>query len=162
MNYKMICRTLGNIVMLEGVLLLLPALSALFYREWRILTVYLCTAAAAVLCGFLVSRLLRKCDKTIYAREGFVIVALAWVLMGMIGAVPFLLSGDIASPADAFFETVSGLTTTGASILSDVTRLSHGCLFWRSLTHWIGGMGVLVLVLASGHRLADLSDILAE
>ncbi len=148
MNYKMICRTLGNIVMLEGVLLLLPALSALFYREWRILTVYLCTAAAAVLCGFLVSRLLRKCDKTIYAREGFVIVGLAWILMAAVGAVPFVVAGDIPSPVDAFFETVSGLTTTGASILTDVTALSRGGAMWRSFTHWIGGMGVLVLMMA--------------
>lgn len=148
MNYKMICRTLGNIVTLEGALMLLPAVCALCYAEWKVALVFLCAAASASLAGFAVSRLFHKCDRTIYAREGFVIVGLAWILMSLAGAVPLVLCGDIPSPVDAFFETVSGLTTTGASILTDVTALSHGGAFWRSFTHWIGGMGVLVLMMA--------------
>ena len=148
MNYKMICRTLGNIVTLEGALMLLPALCALCWAEWKTALVFLCAAAAACLAGFVVSRIFHNCDRTIYAREGFVIVGLAWILMSLAGAVPLVLCGDIPSFVNAFFETVSGLTTTGASILTDVTALSHGGAFWRSFTHWIGGMGVLVLMMA--------------
>lgn len=148
MNYKMICRTLGNIVMLEGALMLLPAVCALCYKEWKVALVFLCAAGIAALAGFAVSRLFHKCDRTIYAREGFVIVGLAWILMSLVGAAPLVLCGDIPSPVNAFFETVSGLTTTGASILTDVTALTHGGAFWRSFTHWIGGMGVLVLMMA--------------
>ena len=84
----------------------------------------------------------------IYAKDGFVVVSLGWVLMSMIGALPFVLSGDIPHYIDALFETVSGFTTTGASILEDVEGLSRGCMFWRSFTHWIGGMGVLVFIMA--------------
>ena len=148
MNHKMICRTLGNIITLEGALMALPALCALCYREWRVALVFFCTAAASTLAGWIVSRIFAHCDRTIYAREGFVTVGLAWILMSAVGAIPLILTGDIASPVDAFFEIVSGLTTTGASILRDVTALSHGGAFWRSFTHWIGGMGVLVLMMA--------------
>ncbi|MBO7405139.1 MAG: TrkH family potassium uptake protein, partial [Clostridia bacterium] len=148
MNYKMICRTVGNIVTIEGALMLLPALCSLIYREWFTAAVFLCTAAGAAVLGVSAAMLTRGCDRTIYAREGFVIVGLAWILMSAVGAVPFVAGGDIASYVDAFFETVSGLTTTGASILTDVTALSRGGAFWRSFTHWIGGMGVLVLMMA--------------
>ncbi len=148
MNYKMICRTVGNIVTLEGALMLLPALCALCYAEWTVALVFVCAAAAASVLGQIAVFLTRGCDRTIYAREGFVIVGLAWILMSAAGAVPFVICGEIPSYVDAFFETVSGLTTTGASILTDVTVLTHGCAFWRSFTHWIGGMGVLVLMMA--------------
>ena len=148
MNWKMILKNLGTIVTIEGGLMLLPTVCSLCYREWSVALTFLATAAAAAAVGMAVVWLTRKCDAVIFAKEGFVIVALAWILMGMIGAVPFLLTGEIASPADAFFETVSGLTTTGASILRDVTAMSRGCQFWRSFTHWIGGMGVLVLMMA--------------
>ena len=83
-----------------------------------------------------------------YAKEGFVIVGLSWILIALFGALPFVISGEIPNYIDAFFETASGFTTTGASILTDVTKLSHSSLFWRSFTHWIGGMGVLVFILA--------------
>ncbi len=148
MNWKMILKNLGTIVTIEGGLMLLPTVCALCYREWFVALMFLATAAVSAAAGMAVVWLTRKCDDVIFAKEGFVIVALAWILMGVIGAVPFLLTGDIASPADAFFETVSGLTTTGASILRDVTAMSRGCQFWRSFTHWIGGMGVLVLMMA--------------
>ncbi|MBQ4351636.1 MAG: TrkH family potassium uptake protein, partial [Clostridia bacterium] len=148
MNHKMILRTAGRIVALEGALLLLPALCALFYREWTVALVYVGVAALAAVFGLLLVFLTRRCDRTIYAKEGFVTVALAWILLSVFGAAPFVLTGDIPAYHDAFFETVSGLTTTGASILPDLTALSRGGLFWRSFTHWIGGMGVLVLMMA--------------
>ena len=84
-------------------------------------------------------------NHVIYAKEGFATVALAWIIMSAIGALPFVISGEIPSYVDAWFETVSGFTTTGSSIVTDVEALSHGILFWRSFTHWLGGMGVLVL-----------------
>ena len=106
------------------------------------------TAACALILGFIITSVTERSDRTIYAREGFVICAVAWIVMSAIGAVPFVLSGDIPSYTDAFFETVSGFTTTGASILADPEELTHGSVFWRSFTHWIGGMGVLVLMMA--------------
>ena len=148
MNHKMILRTAGMILVLEAGLLLLPTVCALIYAEWRIALCFAGTAAAAGLAGILAAFATRKCDRTIYAREGFVIVALAWILMSAVGAAPFVLTGDIPSYADAFFETVSGLTTTGASCLPDLSVISKGALFWRSFIHWIGGMGVLVLMMA--------------
>ena len=107
--------------------------------------------------GFLLSR--RKPSNTVfYAKEGFLCVSLSWVFLSVFGALPFILSREIPSVTDALFEAISGFTTTGASILPDVEALSHCILFWRSFTHWIGGMGVLVFILAiipmaGGHRM---------
>lgn len=146
MNRRMILHTLGRIIRLEAVLLLLPLGIALLYREafWP----FLVTAAAAAVFGTLLTFIARPRTHVIYAREGFVLVALAWLLLSVFGALPFVLSGEIRSYVDAFFETVSGFTTTGASILPDPSVLSHGTVFWRSFTHWIGGMGILVLCMA--------------
>ncbi len=147
MNIKMIVYMLGNIIVLEAALLLLPLGCSLIYKEscgWA----FLITIAIAFILGTAARIFSRPKDKTIYAREGFAIVALTWVLMSAIGALPFCISGEIPKFYDAFFETVSGLTTTGASILTDVESMSKGLLFWRSFTHWIGGMGVLVLMMA--------------
>jgi len=144
----MIVYTLGRIIGLEGILLTLPLIVSLIYGEWSTALAFAITAASATLVGLLLFKLTGKSDQTIYAREGFVIVALTWLFLSAIGAVPFVLSGEIPSYIDAFFETVSGFTTTGASILTDVEAMSHGALFWRSFTHWIGGMGVLVLMMA--------------
>lgn len=148
MNHKMILNTAGLIVALEGGLLLLPTLCAVCYAEWRVALCFLATAVLAALVGGALVFLTRRRDRTIYAKEGFVIVALGWILLSAFGAIPFVLTGDIPAYHDAFFETVSGLTTTGASILTDIPAMSRGCLFWRSFTHWIGGMGVLVLIMA--------------
>lgn len=101
--------------------------------------------------------LIKPKNRVIYAKEGFVIVAFAWLLLSGIGALPFVISGEIPSYIDAFFETVSGFTTTGASILTNVEKMSHGLLFWRSFTHWIGGMGVLVFIMAVVPSAADRS-----
>jgi len=148
MNIKRILYTLGQIIALEGILLLLPLAVSLFYGEGSTFIAFLVTIVLAVGLGLGLALCSRKADATIYAKEGFVITALAWILMSAIGAIPFVLSGDVPSYVDAFFETVSGLTTTGSTILTDVEAMSKGCLFWRSFTHWIGGMGILVLMMA--------------
>ncbi|MCH5268601.1 MAG: TrkH family potassium uptake protein [Lachnospiraceae bacterium] len=145
MNYSAIRYILGYVLMIEGVLLLLPFLIGVIYWEeqgkW-----YLITALVCIIIGFLITR--KKPDNFLfYLKEGCVATASSWILLSILGALPFWLSGEIPKIEDALFETVSGFTTTGASILSDVERLSHCALFWRSFTHWIGGMGVLVFLL---------------
>ena len=147
MNRKMIFYMLGRIVQLEAVLMLIPLSCSLYYREDSYIAFLITIGIAAVL-GLLLMILSKTEDKTIFAKEGFVIVALAWIVMSALGALPFYISGAIKSYIDAFFETVSGITTTGASILTDIEAMPKGLLFWRSFTHWIGGMGVLVLVMA--------------
>ena len=145
MNLRMIGFVLGRILLTEAGLLVLPLVTALLYGES--LLPWLVTMGLLVLWGGLLSR--RRPERTaLYARDGFAAVALAWILMSAFGALPFVLSGDIPHYVDAFFETVSGFTTTGASILTDVEILSRSGLLWRSFTHWVGGMGVLVFLLA--------------
>ena len=146
MNYRMIGHILSRILTVEAALLLLPLLVTLLYGETAVMA--FCLTIVLLLAAALPLGVKRPADATIYAREGFVIVALAWIIMSLFGALPFVLSGAIPNYIDAFFETVSGFTTTGSSILSEVESLEHGILFWRSFTHWVGGMGVLVFVMA--------------
>ncbi len=146
MNYRMISYIIGQLVRVEGVLMLLPFVCSLIYGENAAIAL-LIPAALAIVLGTLVT-LKRPSETSIYARDGFVTVGLSWIILSIIGALPFTLSGEIPSFIDALFETVSGFTTTGATILTDDEGLSKGLLFWRSFTHWIGGMGVLVFVLA--------------
>ena len=131
----------------EAALLLLPLLVALIYRE-RCVWSLAASAAIALALGWVLRRFCKPDNHLIYAREGFVSVAMTWLAMSAVGALPFFLSGEIPSYIDAFFETVSGFTTTGASILANVEIMSRGLLFWRSFTHWVGGMGILVFVMA--------------
>ena len=147
MNRKMVFFTTGQIILLEAALLLFPTLVSVLYGE-SCAREFLITAAIALATGLLFIAVTRPKNRIIYAREGFLITTLSWVILSAIGALPFYLSGEIPSYIDAFFETVSGFTTTGASILPNVELLSRGLLFWRSFTHWIGGMGVLVLMMA--------------
>ena len=141
----MICFVIGRILLTEAALLMLPMAVALGYGEAA--APFLIPALLLALIGLLLG--LRAPQKSsLYARDGFAVVALAWVLMSAFGALPFIISGDIPSFVDAFFETVSGFTTTGASILTEIEPLHRGILFWRSFTHWVGGMGVLVFVMA--------------
>lgn len=147
MNRKMVFFTTGQIILLEAALLLLPTLVSVLYHE-SCAKEFLITAAIALATGLLFIAVTRPKNRVIYAREGFLITTLSWLILSAIGALPFFLSGEIPSYIDAFFETVSGFTTTGASILPNVELLSRGLLFWRSFTHWIGGMGVLVLMMA--------------
>ncbi len=154
MNHKMVLSTTGHIVLTEAVLMILPLAVSLIYKEncfWGFLISIGLTAAI----GILLSVLFRTKDRVIYAKEGFVTVALAWITMSLFGSIPFIISGEIPNFINAFFETVSGFTTTGASIIEDLESMSRGLLFWRSFTHWIGGMGVLVFVMAI---IPDISD----
>lgn len=156
MNKKIVFGVTGRILESMFLLLLLPMAVCIIYREPQFLS-FLITAVISLGIGFLLRFFTRNQSSVMYAKEGFLIVTLAWVSMSLIGALPFYISGEIPSFADALFETVSGFTTTGASILRDVESLSHGMLFWRSFTHWIGGMGVLVFVLAFVSGISDRS-----
>ena len=148
MNYRMVFNIIGRIVMAEAALLLLPTAVALYYGEKTSLSAFLIGAGIALFVGLLFVLISHTKNRSIYAGEGFISVAFAWILLSIIGAVPFYISGEIPHFIDAVFETVSGFTTTGASILTDVEAMSKSMLFWRSFTHWVGGMGVLVFVMA--------------
>ena len=147
MNYKMVAFVLGRIFLVEAAMMLLPMVCSAIYGEWYMLPAFLLPAVILLLLGLAASLRTPK-NTTIYARDGLAIVALVWVLMSAFGALPFVISGEIPAFADAFFEMVSGFTTTGSTILIDVEALSHGALFWRSFSHWVGGMGVLVFAMA--------------
>ena len=146
MNLSMIRYILGNVLAVEGLLMAPCSIVGYLYGESQA-EVYLILGICTLLCGLML-RWKKPENSVFYLKEGCVSTALSWILMSILGALPFVLTGEIPSFTDAFFETVSGFTTTGASILSDVEALSHVSLFWRSFTHWIGGMGVLVFVLA--------------
>ena len=145
MNRRMIAYILGRILLVEAALLALPMLVAILYKESA--EPFLIPMLALVLCGVLLGRITPR-TRTLYARDGLAIVALAWIVMSFFGAMPFYISHSMPTFVDCFFETVSGFTTTGASILTEIEHLSQGILFWRSFTHWVGGMGVLVFVMA--------------
>ena len=148
MNYKMMGRFISQILLLEATFML-PALSiSLVCREGN--AVYgFCVSIAVILAAFWVLRYLcRGSQKGFYARDGLVCVGLGWIVLSLMGCLPFYLSGEIPSFLDALFEIVSGFTTTGASILPEVESLSRGILYWRSFSHWLGGMGILVFLLA--------------
>lgn len=146
MNYKIVLKIIGNVLVYEALLLLLPFAIALTYSG-EDANSFLITIAITLIVA-LVLRNIKIKDKSMYAKEGFLTVGLAWIAIAAFGALPFVISGSIPSYIDAFFETVSGFTTTGATILTEVESLPKGILFWRSLTHWIGGMGFLIFVLA--------------
>ncbi|MBQ6371644.1 MAG: TrkH family potassium uptake protein, partial [Oscillospiraceae bacterium] len=141
----MICRVLGYVLLIISALMLLPMIAGLCYRE-NVLNFVITIGCTAAL-GFIMTRVKPK-STDLFAREGFAIVGNSWLLMSLLGALPFVLNGDIPSYVDAVFETASGFTTTGASILNNVEGLSRGCMFWRCFTHWIGGMGMLVFLMA--------------
>ena len=147
MNRRMVFYTVGQILLLEAVLLVLPLAVSLVYAE-SCFTSFIITILITAASGFLLKLIFKPKDHVIFAKEGFLIVALAWLMMSLFGALPFVLSREIPSFINAFFETVSGLTTTGASIIPDLSVMSKGILFWRSFTHWIGGMGIIVLIMA--------------
>lgn len=156
MNRRMILYIVGTVVKIEAALLVLPLIVSLIYNE-ACSKDFVISIVIALVAGFALTLISRPGNKVIYAKEGFVIVSLAWIVLSAIGALPFYISGEIPSYVDAFFETVSGFTTTGASILTDVEAMSKGMLFWRSFTHWVGGMGVLVFVMAIVPKVSDRS-----
>lgn len=146
MNFRIISYILGWVLIIEAAFLLMPFAVGIYYGESAAKAFLISAALAAAFGGPFVIKKPR--DTVFFIKEGFVAVALCWIVLSIFGAFPFVISGDIPSFIDALFETVSGFTTTGSSILSNVEELSHASLFWRSFTHWIGGMGVLVFLLA--------------
>ena len=146
MNYSMIIFILGHLLRYEAVFLLLPTVTGFIYGEHEAVA-YLCVAMVVFLLGTILSCKSVK-NKQLFTKDGSVTVALGWIVLSVFGALPLTLSGDIPFYVDALFETISGFTTTGASILSDVEALSHASLMWRSFTHWVGGMGVFVFILS--------------
>ncbi len=146
MNYSLIFYIIGWMLDLEAGMLCLSGCTALIYHEdcykWIFLTALICLVFGSIL-------IFRKpSNKEFSLKEGYLAVSLSWIIMSLTGMLPFLLSGAIPDPINAFFETVSGFTTTGSSILTDIESMPHGLLFWRSFTHWVGGMGILVLVIS--------------
>lgn len=146
MNYRMIANIMGWILIFESLFMAVPLITAVCCGE-KEFWYFLITAAFCLLTGWLMI-LKKPVHKELYSREGNVIAALSWILLSIFGAIPFYISGAIPSYLDALFETVSGFTTTGASILSDVESMPRSILMWRSFTHWVGGMGVLVFIMA--------------
>jgi len=146
LNIRYVIHWLGKILLLEALFFLLPLTVSFLYKEDLLGSWFLCVLIVLVV-GTLLTRV-KPLSEAMYAREGLSLTALSWIFLSIFGALPFLLTGTIPSFTDAFFETVSGFTTTGASILLEVESLPHSILFWRSFTHFIGGMGVLVFALA--------------
>lgn len=148
MNYRMVGKYLGYLIAAEAVFLLPAVAVAALYGEQGALAALGATLGICAGVALLLILALRKSNSTIYAREGFVVAGAGWILVSFLGGLPFYFSGEIPSLINAFFEASSGFTTTGASILTDVEAMSHGLLFWRSLSHWMGGIGVLAFILA--------------
>lgn len=146
MNYKLIFSNLGTVLAIEAALMIPSLLVSVIYGQDDVYA-FLISITILIIAGFLL-HLLKPKDSQMYARDGFATVALSWFFVSLFGSLPFLISGAVTSPMDAFFESVSGFTTTGATILTEVESLPRGILFWRSFTHWVGGMGVLALMLA--------------
>ena len=147
MNYKKLGKILGKIMILEGILMLAPLAVSLIYKESFVhILAFLIPIIAVTAIGFALQIPKPERDN-LYQKEGFALTALVWIVMTLFGAIPFVINGDIPNYIDACFEIMSGFTTTGSSIITDITAVSHSTLFWRSFSHWIGGMGILVFVL---------------
>ena len=157
MNRHMVINVLGSLSLAAAALMGLPAIVSIIYGEWNILISFLIAIGIAIVLGLIMKLVTKPENKVIYAKEGFVIVSFAWIIMSVIGALPFFISREIPDFFDALFEMVSGFTTTGASIIPNVENISHGLLFWRSFSLWIGGMGVLVFVMALIPNMPDRS-----
>ena len=150
MNFKMMGRLMAQILTIESIFMVPALFISLYHGETGAVRGFLYTLALMILLESVMFLLCRKAPDGFYAKEGMVCVGLSWVFLSLLGCLPFYISREIPSYIDAFFEIVSGFTTTGASILSDVEALSKGLLYWRSFSHWLGGMGVLVFLLAIG------------
>lgn len=148
MNFKFIFNILGFLLLITGLMILPGILFSLYYGDDDINVLLLSGIGTSIIGLILWVITSKNLVKEIGKREGYVIVSLGWFIMSIFGSLPFFISGYIPSFTDAFFETVSGFTTTGASILNNIEVLPHGLLFWRSMTHWIGGMGIIVLSIA--------------
>ena len=147
MNYKKLGKILGKIMVVESFLMLAPLAVSIIYKEpIKNIIAFIVPILALLLVGFLL-QIPKPQRNTLYQKEGFALTALVWLVMTLFGAIPFVINGDIPNYIDACFEMMSGFTTTGSSVITDITAMSHSTLFWRSFSHWIGGMGILVFVL---------------
>lgn len=158
MNKRIIVYILGWVLIIEGAAMQIATVTSFIYGEHEGLY-FLITGAVSALLGFLAVKVKKPKNMVLYQKAGFAATALSWILMSLVGCLPFFLSGEIPSFVDAFFETVSGFTTTGSTILTDVEALSHGMLMWRSFLHWLGGMGVIVFLLAIIPKLGGQQNI---
>lgn len=147
MNYRMILYIMGQILRIVGLCMLLPILVGIIYGENNVFTSFGIPLVLMLILSFVFTFKKPK-NRSIFSMEGFVSVAASWIAMSAIGALPFVISGEIPNYIDAFFESVSGFTTTGSTVLQDIEKVSRAILFWRAFTHWLGGMGVLMFVLA--------------
>ena len=143
MNHRIVLSTTGTVLYIEAAMMLIPLLIAMGFKEHKQALAFLAAILIAAGVGFLLRRVAPPQRQDIFSKEGFVIVAMAWLALSLVGALPFTISGAIPHYIDALFETVSGFTTTGATLLQDVEALSYSMQFWRCFTHWIGGMGIL-------------------
>ena len=147
MNYKKLGKILGKIMILEGILMIAPLAVSFIYKESLVhILAFLIPIIAVTVIGFLLQIPKPERDN-LYQKEGFALTAMVWIVMTLFGAIPFVINGDIPNYVDACFEMMSGFTTTGSSVITDLIVVSHSTLFWRSFSHWIGGMGILVFVL---------------
>ena len=148
MNVKMMGKFISQIIAIEAVFMIPALLISLFCGETAAVNGFLLTLGIMTLVAGLLFLFCRRAGKLFGAREGLVCVGFSWIVLSLLGCLPFVFSGNIPRFIDAFFETVSGFTTTGASVLPSVEALDKGILYWRSFSHWLGGMGVLVFLLA--------------
>lgn len=148
LNYRVAFNILGGVLTILSCVFILPAVVSIIYKEHTNTLIFLGTALTLLVTGLFLVRGTRKPSGDLGIREGFFVVSFTWIIISIIGAIPFVASGEIPNFADAVFETSSGFSTTGSSILTDIEGLSKGMLFWRSLTHWLGGMGILILAVA--------------
>ncbi len=147
MNYPIVFKVLGDVIKYEALVMLFPLITSFYYGS-KDANSFMITIGIMLIIGIIMSNIKPK-NKTFYAKEGFLSVSICWIVISLFGALPFYISGAIPSFVDCIFETVSGFTTTGATILTEVESLPRGgILFWRSFTHWIGGMGILIFTLA--------------
>lgn len=158
MNKRIIVYILGWVLIIEGAAMQIATVTSFIYGEHEGLY-FLITGAVSAILGVLAVKVKKPKNMVLYQKAGFAATALSWILMSIVGCLPFFLSGEIPSFIDAFFETVSGFTTTGSTILSDVEALSHGMLIWRSFLNWLGGMGVIVFLLAIIPKLGGQQNI---
>ena len=147
LNYKIIFHFLGLLLLFNGGFMLLAALVSAIYADGVTLELSL-AGLFTLLMGSIMMLATRNHRKELNKREGYIVVAFGWIIMSLSGTLPYVMTGSVASFTDAFFETMSGYTTTGASVINNIEVLPYGVLFWRSLTHWIGGMGIIVLAIA--------------
>ncbi len=146
-NWRIIAKILGSLLFIEALLMLICLGVALYFNESDVFA-FLLSIVIIFFFGFVLKFMGRNADNTLSRKEAYLVVTLSWIIFSLFGTLPFMISGYITSFTDAFFETMSGFSTTGASIIDDVERLTHGLLFWRSFTQWIGGLGIVFFTIA--------------